>query len=330
MIYPWQQSIYQQLWSSRQSQRLSHALIFTGPLGVGKYALAMHFIQSLLCKQVGENGYPCDDCHGCRMLLNQSHPDFIEVKPEQTGHAIKVDQIRSVSEFVNQSSIQGHFRIILIHPAHSMNANAANALLKTLEEPAPGAVILMLTDQYGRLPATIRSRCQRYLFAKPEFNQALTWLNESAAKEVDFKQLLKMTSGSPLLALNILNKDSSYLSERNVLLKGLLSLVTTKPHSIVKLAAELQDSDLIATLSCFITWLMDIIRLQLVETANVINDDYKQQLQELTVRSTPKNYLQLINYIQRVQQQISTGINFNKTLLLEGILLRWQRCIVCT
>ena len=98
-----------------------------------------------------DNNYYCGTCHACRLIAGRAHPNVLWVEPEKEGQTIKVDQIREVSEFVNQSSLQGVHRIVLINPANAMNMHAANALLKTLEEPSSGAIIFICHRSTGEL-----------------------------------------------------------------------------------------------------------------------------------------------------------------------------------
>lgn len=143
MKYPWQDKQWQQLWQAKQTERLPHGLLLSGLAGTGKLHFALHFTQALLCSQVSAEGDPCNTCHACRLVMTDVHPNVFRVSPEEEGHAIKVDQIRALAEFIQQSSLQGGFRVAIINPAHSMNISAANALLKTLEEPAEGAILIL-------------------------------------------------------------------------------------------------------------------------------------------------------------------------------------------
>src|SRR5690606_13775505 len=119
-------------------------------------------------------------CHACRLVEERTHPDLYWVEPEKAGHAIKVDQIRELGHFISQSGLMNLQRLAVIYPAEAMNVNAANALLKTLEEPAEGAHIILVSHQAGGLPATVRSRCQQILFTKPDKQIAINWLMQTA------------------------------------------------------------------------------------------------------------------------------------------------------
>ncbi len=201
MYYPWQTSQWQQLMAAKQAGRLPHALLLSGIAGTGKAVFANSFIRNMLCTQSSPAGY-CGQCHSCRLITGNVHPNIYCLAPEKAGAAIKVDQIRGASEFVAQSSFNGEFRFVVIDPAEDMHINAANALLKTLEEPANGAMLILISGESQRMPATILSRCQRIVFPQPEQQAALTWMKA----QTDISQpelLLRLANGAPLAALKL-------------------------------------------------------------------------------------------------------------------------------
>lgn len=181
---------------------MPHALLIAGAEGLGKRALAAQVIATLLCER-GVDG-PCGRCRACLLLAAGSHPDRVEVmlglrddgKPRTE---IVVDQIRTLSERLVMTPQFGGYQVALIDPADAMNTSAANALLKTLEEPTPGTIIVLVSDHPSRLPATIRSRCQRVLLASPPRRQALEWL--VAQHVADAATALDAAAGNPGLAV---------------------------------------------------------------------------------------------------------------------------------
>lgn len=194
---------WQQLQQMRETRRLPHALLFKGAAGTGKQQFARHFLQALLCLQNKPDGSACDTCHGCRQVIGQAHPDMMLIGPEKLGAAIKIDQIRKLNEFVRQSSLQGGFRIAIIYPADAMNVNAANALLKTLEEPAPDALLILVSNLSGQLPATILSRCQYVRF--PSAPQAPT--EDEMALQAALEAALGSSHPDPLTLADKLKGD---------------------------------------------------------------------------------------------------------------------------
>lgn len=320
MIFPWQHEQWQQLINLKNENRLPHALLLSGMGGTGKESFADHLSRLLLCQQ---NKAETDcECHTCRLIAGRAHPNVLWIEPEKSGQAIKVDQVRHVSEFVNQSSFQDGYRVILIHPADAMNINAANALLKTLEEPASGAILVLIADQHARLPATILSRCQRIAFPQPRKQEALAWLAQQLKDTtIQPELLLELANGAPFAALKLIEEKA--LACRQTLFQMLYALNQKQSDPIV-CAAQGKDSDLLPWLDFLLSWLRDLSWLQLTEDETVlINQDYRAELIELKQKTQLNNNIKLMEYAQKLRGQISVGINLNKQLVMESLFIRW-------
>lgn len=139
------------------SGRLSHAYLFYGPAGVGKRKMAQAFTQLLNC-ETPLDGQPCRSCKACRKVLTGNHPDVTEVRPD--GASLKIAQIRELQDRAHLMCYEGNYKVIMIDDAHLMTAEAANSLLKILEEPPGQTVFILLTSDTKSLPDTILSRCQ--------------------------------------------------------------------------------------------------------------------------------------------------------------------------
>jgi DNA polymerase-3 subunit delta' len=179
-LLPWQRDAWSRLQLRRQRDALPHALLLAGPSGLGKRDFMRLLVQGLLCEQP-DDGMPCHRCRSCLLFVAGTHPDYVPLsfglrKDGVTRGEIVVDQIRELSQRLSMSSQFGGWQVASIDPADAMNAAAANALLKTLEEPAPSTMLLLVADAPWRLPATIRSRCQRIDFTIPAREDALAWL----------------------------------------------------------------------------------------------------------------------------------------------------------
>ena len=200
---PWHAELWERLQARLARGALPHALLFCGPAGLGKRDFVERFVRGLLCKERGPDGEACGHCRSCLLLDAGTHPDFLTLgfglrKDGVQRSEIVVDQIRELSARLAMSSQFGGWQIAVIDPADAMNAAAANALLKTLEEPTPQTLLLLLADAPWRLPQTIRSRCQRIDFQLPAPAEAIAWLHATGIKNAD--DALTAAGGNPGLA----------------------------------------------------------------------------------------------------------------------------------
>lgn len=211
--YPWQYELWQKLAVMRP--RMPHALLLQGRRGIGKLDFAMRLTQSLLCQQPSPDHAACGACQSCNWFGQNNHPDFRLLEPEDADNAadedaaapakaskksqITVDQVRELGDFLGLSSHRAGLRIILLHPAETLNNASANALLKMLEEPPPGVLFLLVTHQPQRLLPTIRSRCNVIDMPSPTRDVAVTWLTAQGVKHAP--QRLAYAGGAPLPAM---------------------------------------------------------------------------------------------------------------------------------
>lgn len=147
-----------------QQNNLPHALLLSGDKASDKSAFAIKFSKTVLC----EHHTACNECRNCQLIQANSHPDFYHLQPEEAGKAIRIDQIRELIAQFNQTAQQNSYKIAIIEPADALNPAAANALLKTLEEPNANTLIFLISDNPSLLSATIRSRCQIIKFFTPQ------------------------------------------------------------------------------------------------------------------------------------------------------------------
>ncbi len=228
---PWQAPLWDQLVERDAQQRLPHALLLHGTAGIGKGRLARLLALSLLCEKPQQH-LPCGNCYACQMFAAGSHPDFFladnhygldknedddepkKSKAKKTAvpsKQIKIDCIRNLIQFGAQTAHQNGKRVALIEPAEWMNHNAANALLKTLEEPGDGMHIILVSHQPSRLLPTLRSRCQALFCATPDAMQSLTWLQQQHISKERAEAVLAFTHQAPLKALDAANEQHDVL-----------------------------------------------------------------------------------------------------------------------
>lgn len=210
---PWQRRIYDQAKASILAGRLGHGLLFCGPAQLGKRAVAERLAHGLLCRERDADGEPCGTCRSCLLLAAGTHPDyqFVSFIPNKEGTRLRteivIEQIRNLSERLALTPQYGGAQIILLDPADAINTAACNALLKTLEEPVPGRYLWLISSHPARLPATIRSRCQRLEFRLPPQDESLTWLKAQGHSEAAAREAFDAARGHPGLAHEWLTGD---------------------------------------------------------------------------------------------------------------------------
>jgi DNA polymerase III subunit delta' len=209
---PWQQRIYAQAATALDSGRLGHGLLFCGPARLGKRALAEHLAKRMLCTARDAAGEPCQRCRSCVLFAAGTHPDFtvVTLEPNKEGTKLRteivIEQIRRISERMALTPQYGGAQLVILDPADTINHAACNALLKTLEEPHPGRYLWLISAQPGRLPATIRSRCQRLEFRLPPAQEGLSWLQARGHAAAAAEEALQAARGHPGLADHWLNE----------------------------------------------------------------------------------------------------------------------------
>ena len=232
MMYPWLDEIRSYLAAALEQQRLGHAPLLTGPEGVGKTALAEWLYRRILCLTPGEQG-ACGECRSCSLLDSGTHPDFFRVGIPEDKKEIPVDSVRGMTASLQLTPSIGRHRLGLIEVAEAMNMNAANALLKTLEEPSNNTWLVLISHQSSRLPATIRSRCQKIAVRPPDTTVSLAWLAEHCPGQSPerLEEALTLVADAPLAARSLLEDEG--LDFGHAILDGLLSIAAGRPVSTV-------------------------------------------------------------------------------------------------
>lgn len=274
-LYPWQDSVWEQLQKMRP--KLPHALLIHGAAGTGKTQLAMCFAQALLCEQPRPDGKACDDCVSCHWFSNDSHLDFRLVRPDALGGSneksdddgdsaddeggsksskkasknIRIDQVRDLTDFMHVSTHRKGRRVVLVYPAETLNMESSNALLKMLEEPASHTLIILVSNNQDALLPTILSRCLKFPVAIPSQTVAAEWLSAQGMK--DANMWLAEQGGAPLLALAM--HDSG---QREELDKFLRQLLKPSVESALQTAMSWQKKPTKDLLVWLQQWLYDI------------------------------------------------------------------------
>ena len=209
---PWQQPLLQQALDLQRANRLPHAVLMETPSDLGMEASARYLAMLLLCDQPKETTL-CGTCEACRMMAAGTYADFSMVtlmtdeKTKKISKNIKIEQIRHLIHELSLTRKYDRLKIALIFPADLMSPASANALLKTLEEPSPGVLLILVTHSPGRIPVTLRSRCQHWKIDPPTMAQARAWLEQHELDSETIETCLQHAAGDPLLALELQQQD---------------------------------------------------------------------------------------------------------------------------
>ncbi|MCF7530198.1 DNA polymerase III subunit delta' [Neisseria lisongii] len=323
MIYPWHEQAWRQLaehWRSRPN-----AWLIAGRENTGKTAFARHLAQALLCESPDSRHQACGHCPSCHLFAQGGHPDFYELAPEAAEgetaarklQQIKIDAVRDVVDKLYLSAVRGGLRVILIHPAESMNTQAANALLKVLEEPPQDVVFLLVCHARDKLLPTVKSRCRQLLLPAPDYAQALAFLQAQGVDNAAAK--LAFHSGAPLF-------ETDEFSDG--LRAGLLDLLA-QPRllAILDYAAEFDKhkQPLAAGIDWLQKWLLDVGLAQ-QNMPPLYYPDYADAGRQVAGRTRPDKLFRLMDTLNKLAPYGRHTLNVRMQMesLLIDYLAFWQ------
>lgn len=266
-LLPWHSAAVEQLRQAWSSGRLPHALLLHGAEGAGKGSLASWAAAAVLCERsVGAKLDACGACASCALVAAGTHPDLIWTTPEEGKQQISIDQVRAAAERLTRTSYRQGYKIAIIDPAHLMTPGAANSLLKTLEEPAPPSLLILVASRPSSLPATLRSRCQKLHVALPAQDEAVAWLTQMSGRQVE-PGVLEFAGGAPLRALAYAGGRFAALDEQ---MQQSIGELLSGRADVTQVAAEWAKDGLADRLVWLDLWLMSLARGALCRTADRI------------------------------------------------------------
>ncbi|WP_424195443.1 DNA polymerase III subunit delta' [Ampullimonas aquatilis] len=343
----------------QMGEQLPHALLLHGQRGIGKRELAVALAQSLLCEARLSNQQACRQCASCTWFRQGNHPDFRLVQPawvnvnepmlqpiglvdgddgtegegadsDATGkktktlsREIRIEQVRGLMDWISMGNHRGGVKVMVFYPAEAMNPHAANALLKTLEEPPPATHFILVTHRLDSLLPTIRSRCRLLGLPTPNQQQAMQWLQQQGLPEP--AKALSYHGGAPLAAW--FASQEPHRSEADKFSQLQAALASPEQMSALALAELLQKSPLNLVIAALQRWIYDIISLS---SSTMIRYHPEQQavLAKLVSRLGAKGtaqrellaYAAQLNDAQRLAQH-----PLSAKLVLESLCLTYQR-----
>ncbi len=300
-------------------RRVAHAYLFSGIEGVGKALIARQFAKVLNCLEEGADA--CDACIACLKSDRGNHPDVIGVQPD--GQFIRIKEIREIQNQMRFSPLEGRYRVFILHEADRMNSAAANALLKTLEEPTARNVLILLSARPHALPATILSRCQRLRFDPLPTEIVTAFLVEQEGiASAEASILAASSTGSIGRALEM--GDGSYVAIKNAIIDRLSGL--KDPLDFFPFLSDFgSDRDgAILRLDILLTWHRDLLAYREAgEGAYLIHRDRLDRLSEDCRRLTAEDILANIRAIRQTRRALAQ--NANRQLALECLIFRFFR-----
>jgi len=323
MVYPWHSRPFEALLA--RIDRLPHALLLRGREGIGKLAFAEAVARALLCEKPQAGGRACGQCAACAWMEQGSHPDFRRLAPESVSspaeaeeggekkpsEQIQIGQVRDIGDFIVMTSHRSGAKVVLIHPAEALNASAANALLKSLEEPPPRTYFLLVAHRWHQLLPTIRSRCEQVVLAAPSHAEARDWLGQQKLRDADLA--LAQAGGAPLLAVKF---DEDYWRQR----EALLTAITRPGFDSLSTAEQLRETAPAMIVGCLQKWAFDLVSHKVTGRVRY-NPDLADAVAATAAQLELSEALRFQRYMVRLQRIVSHPLNTR--LFLEQLLLAY-------
>jgi DNA polymerase III subunit delta' len=310
---PWLSAPKQRVRDALLARRLPHSLLLLSVPGLGAVQLANWISALVLCESGAMR--PCGACASCVLLRADSHPDSYVVRIEEDARQIKVDQIRSLIESLALSSFRGGYKVGVVEGAEALNANGANAFLKTLEEPTDNTLLILVAKPSHRLPATIASRCLRLQLRPPGKAEARSWLEAHVPGVENWNAALALAGGAPLLAAELPAAAIASLEQE---MQESLRQLRADQVDVTLLAERWVKSNPILRLTWLENWITRRVHAYLGD-ANSLQSAEPVRLPGALLKAKIRALFELLDAARELRRLASSGLN--QQLALEALLL---------
>ena len=325
-MYPWLEPELDRL-LERWQTRPPHAVLLTGREGIGLDELAIELARALLCETpVSGHRRACGKCPACNWFAQGNHPDFRLVQPEifdipaegsestskeKKSEQIKIDQIRDLQGFLSIGTHRGGRRVIVVRPAQAMNSATQNSLLKSLEEPGPGTLFLLVSSEPHRLLPTVRSRCQKVPIAKPSAAVAIQWLTSTGASDPSLQ--FALAAGAPVAAEKMGDSLGS--------IRTLVAELANPRSDALSVAAGFQSTTPAEFIDVLYRWCHDLLMLKTTGQVRY----FSQNIKELKSMTGSVSAPDICRFLRRlVAARTLAQHPLNARLVFEELLLGYR------
>jgi len=310
--------------------KLRHAYLFCGPIGIGRRTLALRFAQAVNCTQPPAPGDACGKCQTCRQIERMQHTDLTVVQAEEAGMVLKVKQIREMQRTLSLTPYEGGYRIALLLRFEEANANAQNALLKTLEEPNPKVLLLLTADDPENLLPTIPSRCELLRLRPMAVDDLATALVSQENLPKDKAKLIAHISAGRAGFAKRLAGDTEMLERRKKWMDDLLALLpagrmerfhySEKITRVGKKNRSRAKSTLLEGMAYWLSFWRDVLLVGTESGTQITNIDVRESVHRTAEEVAPRDSARVVGALERAFKRIQIA---NLQLMLDVILLDW-------
>jgi DNA polymerase-3 subunit delta' len=303
--------------------RAAHAYLFSGPEGVGKKLVAIKLACLLNCPDLLADKNA--SCPVCRRIIAENHPDFAIERPQKG--IIRIERIRALGNFFRYAPVEAHYRVIIIDDAHLMNRSAQNALLKTLEEPPPGRILILVTAKPFLLLSTVRSRCRHVRFSPLRLEPLADLLEKQRGIASGKASLLAaMSCGSASKALEM--ETPNFLELREMVVSALANPRHTGLSGLLEVSAAISADRRTSSeaIEIAVTWLRDLLMQKVLgDASSLIHRDLLDRISSEAQHHSSEALISAYEELAEAAGLIEADINVNRNLVTDLMLLRIAR-----